>query len=121
MYTANGSGLVQHLKLGNDGATTISGNVIIPTLNTGAAIGTVDYGGDAKAHANAFYTASGGGEFALAIRNDNQAGNGLFIRFQGADESSSAAVDDEWEIEVRGSRAESSVISGVGNIRMTRR
>ena len=80
MYTANGSGLVQHLKLGNDGATTISGNVIIPTLNTGAAIGTVDYGGDAKAHANAFYTASGGGEFALAIRNDNQAGNGLFIR-----------------------------------------
>lgn len=48
-------------------------------------------------------------------------GKGLYVRFQGADETSAAAVPDEWEIEVRGSRAESSVISGVGNIRMTRR
>ena len=47
--------------------------------------------------------------------------NGLYIRWAGKTDASEAVLNDEYEIEVKGERARSNVISSIGSISMTRR
>ena len=48
-------------------------------------------------------------------------GYGLYIRFAGATDADTATINDEYEIEVKGRKNESNIISSVSSMRLTRR
>jgi len=48
-------------------------------------------------------------------------GYGLYVRFAGATDADTATINDEYEIEVKGRKNESNIISAVSSMRLTRR
>ena len=88
-------------------------------VDTGGAIGTARFSVYSKDDDNLKVHRS---VISEIIDGDYQSiGYGLYIRFAGATDTDTATINDEYEIEVKGRKNESNIISSVSSMRLTRR